>query len=84
MITFTHDTTIYTWKGYVYAILLLMAHAVQVLIFQQYQHRCFVLGIKVNASLMAAVYKKVCCISPNALEQPSLTFLVHYAAYIHF
>lgn len=72
MITFTQDTSIYVWQGYLYAILLLLVAVVQSVFLQQYFQRCFVLGMKVRTALMAAVYKKV----PPVIFHHS--FNVHY------
>lgn len=59
MISFTQDTSRYTWEGYMYAVLLLLVAILQSLLLQQYFQRCFVLGMKVRTAITAAVYKKV-------------------------
>lgn len=60
MISFTQDKSIYLWKGYLYAVLLVVVAILQSLFLQQYFQRCFALGMKVRTAIMAAVYKKVC------------------------
>ncbi|XP_063047595.1 canalicular multispecific organic anion transporter 1 isoform X2 [Engraulis encrasicolus] len=72
MISFTEDTSIYTWKGYVYAVLLLLLAALQSVFLQQYFQRCFVLGMKVRTALMAAVYKKALIVSNDTRQESTV------------
>lgn len=59
MISFSQDSSIYMWWGYLYAVLLLVVAILQSLFLQQYFQRCFLLGMRVRTAIMAAVYKKV-------------------------
>lgn len=59
LIAFVSDEESFAWQGYVYAILLFLTAVIQSLCLQQYFSLCFVLGINVRASLIAAIYKKV-------------------------
>ncbi|XP_062374958.1 canalicular multispecific organic anion transporter 1 [Sardina pilchardus] len=72
MITFTQDKSIYTWYGYLYAILLLVVAAVQSIFLQQYFQRCFVLGMKVRTALMAGVYKKALIVSNDTRQETTV------------
>ncbi|KAL2082928.1 hypothetical protein ACEWY4_020701 [Coilia grayii] len=72
MITFTQDTSIYAWKGYVYATLLLLVAVVQSVFLQQYFQRCFVLGMKVRTALMAAVYRKALIVSNDTRQESTV------------
>ncbi|XP_012683657.2 ATP-binding cassette sub-family C member 2 [Clupea harengus] len=72
MITFTQDTSIYVWQGYLYAILLLLVAVVQSVFLQQYFQRCFVLGMKVRTALMAAVYKKALIVSNDTRQESTV------------
>ncbi|XP_056148222.1 canalicular multispecific organic anion transporter 1 [Lampris incognitus] len=63
MISFAQDKSVYTWKGYLYAVLLLVTTVLQSIFLQQYFHRCFILGMKVRTAIMAAVYKKALVVS---------------------
>uniref|UniRef100_A0A8C8B9T9 Uncharacterized protein n=1 Tax=Otus sunia TaxID=257818 RepID=A0A8C8B9T9_9STRI len=59
LIAFVSDEESFAWQGYLYAILLFLTALIQSLCLQQYFSLCFQLGIKVRASLIAAIYKKV-------------------------
>lgn len=59
MISFTHDKSVFSWWGYLYAVLLFIVAIFQSLFLQQYFHLCFTLGMKVRTAIMAMVYKKV-------------------------
>lgn len=72
LVTYTQDTTIYTWKGYLYTVLLLLVTIFQSLFLQQYFQRCFVLGTQVRTALMAAVYKKAMVVSNDARKESTV------------
>lgn len=70
LIAFVSDEDSFAWQGYLYAILLFLTALVQSLCLQQHFSLCFQLGINVRASLIAAIYKKVCMV----LSSPLLAF----------
>ncbi|XP_060771637.1 ATP-binding cassette sub-family C member 2-like [Neoarius graeffei] len=72
MISFTQDKSIYTWWGYVYAVLLLLVAIFQSLFLQQYFARCFALGIQGRTAIMAMVYKKALVMSNNARKESTV------------
>ncbi|XP_029926660.1 ATP-binding cassette sub-family C member 2 [Myripristis murdjan] len=72
MVSFADDKSIYTWKGYIYALLLLVVAILQSLCLQQYFQRCFVLGMKVRTAIMAAVYKKSLVVSNDARKESTV------------
>ncbi|KAJ8418122.1 hypothetical protein AAFF_G00138310 [Aldrovandia affinis] len=72
MISFTHDTSIYVWKGYLYAVLLLLVAILQSMFLQQYFQRCFVLGTQVRTAIMAAVYKKALVVSNDSRKETTV------------
>uniref|UniRef100_A0A8C8HMP8 ATP-binding cassette, sub-family C (CFTR/MRP), member 2 n=1 Tax=Oncorhynchus tshawytscha TaxID=74940 RepID=A0A8C8HMP8_ONCTS len=72
MISFTMDKSIYTWTGYMYAVLLILVAIFQSLFLQQYFQRCFVLGMKVKTAIMAAVYKKALVVSNDARKESTV------------
>uniref|UniRef100_A0A674BQ19 ATP binding cassette subfamily C member 2 n=1 Tax=Salmo trutta TaxID=8032 RepID=A0A674BQ19_SALTR len=72
MISFTTDKSIYTWTGYMYAVLLILVAVFQSLFLQQYFQRCFVLGMKVRTAIMAAVYKKALVVSNDARKESTV------------
>ncbi|XP_049455616.1 canalicular multispecific organic anion transporter 1 [Epinephelus fuscoguttatus] len=72
MISFTQDTSRFTWEGYMYAVLLLLVALLQSLFLQQYFQRCFVLGMKVRTAIMAAVYKKALVVSNDVRKESTV------------
>ncbi|XP_040290618.1 canalicular multispecific organic anion transporter 1-like isoform X2 [Bufo bufo] len=70
MVSFTSNPEEYLWKGFFYAILLLVTAVIQSLCLQQYFQGCFVLGMRVRTTLTAAVYKKALTVS-NATRKES-------------
>uniref|UniRef100_UPI00398F0E09 ATP-binding cassette sub-family C member 2 n=1 Tax=Pristiophorus japonicus TaxID=55135 RepID=UPI00398F0E09 len=69
MVSFTEDPSIYTWMGYLYAVLLLVTAIIQSLLLQQYFHCCFVLGMRVRTAITTAVYKKALIVSNAARKE---------------
>ncbi|XP_043991808.1 ATP-binding cassette sub-family C member 2-like [Gambusia affinis] len=72
MISFTQDKSSYAWEGYLYAVLLLVVALLQSLFLQQCLRRCFVLGMKVQTALMAAVYKKALVMSNDNRKESTV------------
>ncbi|XP_036402430.1 canalicular multispecific organic anion transporter 1-like [Megalops cyprinoides] len=72
MISFTQDPSIYVWKGYTCAVLLLLVTILQSMFLQQYSQRCFVLAMQVRAALTAAVYKKALVMSNDARKESTV------------
>ncbi|KAG9466611.1 hypothetical protein GDO78_016360, partial [Eleutherodactylus coqui] len=70
MVRFTSDPNEYQWKGFMYAVLLIVTALIQSLCLQQYFQGCFVLGMRVRTVLTAAVYKKALTVS-NAIRKES-------------
>ena len=59
LIVFTADKSAPAWKGFTYSFLLFAVALVQSMILHQYFHRCFLTGMRLRTSLIAAVYRKV-------------------------
>ncbi|XP_061083514.1 ATP-binding cassette sub-family C member 2-like [Conger conger] len=72
LVAYTDDMTIYTWKGYLYIVLLLLVNILQSLFLQQHYQRCFVLGTQVRTAIMAAVYKKTLVVSNDARKESTV------------
>ncbi|XP_069836113.1 ATP-binding cassette sub-family C member 2-like [Dendropsophus ebraccatus] len=70
MVSFTSKPEEHQWKGFFYAILLLITTVLQSLCQQQYLEGAFVLEMRVNTVLTAAVYKKALTVS-NAIRKES-------------
>uniref|UniRef100_A0A9J8BGV1 ABC-type glutathione-S-conjugate transporter n=1 Tax=Cyprinus carpio carpio TaxID=630221 RepID=A0A9J8BGV1_CYPCA len=77
MISFTQDKSSHAWTGYLYAVLLLVVAFLQSVILQQYFQRCFILGMKVRTSLMAAVYKKALVVSNDSRKESTAGEIVN-------
>ena len=63
MIKFTQDETQPKFYGYLYAILLFVVELLKFLLFSQFFMLSRVVGMRIRAAIVAAVYKKVCHIN---------------------
>uniref|UniRef100_A0A8D0F2B5 Canalicular multispecific organic anion transporter 1 n=1 Tax=Strix occidentalis caurina TaxID=311401 RepID=A0A8D0F2B5_STROC len=72
LIAFVSDEASFAWQGYLYAILLFLTALIQSLCLQQYFSLCFQLGIKVRASLIAAIYKKALTMSSATRKESTV------------
>ena len=61
LIQFTKNKEEYEWRGYMYAVLLMVTAMLQSLVLHQYFHSCLVLGMRLRSVIISAVYRKVCC-----------------------
>ena len=60
MINYTSDATQQPqWKGYFYAVMLLVVAVVQSLCLHQYFQSCITVGMRIRTTLIGAVYRKV-------------------------
>ncbi|XP_076628337.1 multidrug-Resistance like Protein 1 isoform X1 [Colletes latitarsis] len=69
-----HETI---WKGYLYAVLLLVTAIFQTLILSQYFHRMFLVGLRVRTALIAAIYRKALRMSNSARKESTLGEIVN-------
>ncbi|XP_076672367.1 multidrug-Resistance like Protein 1 isoform X1 [Andrena cerasifolii] len=65
------------WKGYLYAVLLLVTAIFQTLILSQYFHRMFIVGLRVRTALIAAIYRKALRMSNSARKETTLGEIVN-------
>nr|XP_034174731.1 multidrug resistance-associated protein 1 isoform X3 [Osmia lignaria] len=65
------------WKGYLYAVLLLLTAMFQTLILSQYFHRMFLVGLRVRTALIAAIYRKALRISNSARKESTIGEIVN-------
>ncbi|KAK1792647.1 hypothetical protein P4O66_012581 [Electrophorus voltai] len=72
LIGFTQDKTMHTWWGYLYASLLLVVAVIQSIFLQQFTQRCFKLGMRVCAAIIAAIYKKALTLSSDARKESTI------------
>ncbi|KFU91467.1 Canalicular multispecific organic anion transporter 1, partial [Chaetura pelagica] len=72
LIAFVSDEESFAWQGYLYTVLLLLTALLQSLCLQQYFNLCFLLGINVRASLVAAIYKKALTMSSATRKESTV------------
>ncbi|KAM5272344.1 ATP-binding cassette sub-family C member 2 [Ctenodactylus gundi] len=63
LIAFVSDQDSYVWTGYLFAVLLFVVTLIQSFCLQAYFQLCFILGMSVRTTVMAAVYKKALTLS---------------------
>eukprot|EP00058_Branchiostoma_floridae_P021695 XP_002607185.1 hypothetical protein BRAFLDRAFT_118636 [Branchiostoma floridae] len=77
LIAFTKDKDIYSWKGYLYAVLLLLVAIIQSLVLHQYFHGCFVMGMRLRTVIISAVYKKSLVVTNEARKSSTVGEIVN-------
>ncbi|XP_043683574.1 multidrug resistance-associated protein 1 isoform X8 [Vespula pensylvanica] len=65
------------WKGYFYAILLLITATLQTLVLSQYFHRMFLVGLRIRTALITAIYRKAMRMSNSARKESTLGEIVN-------
>ncbi|XP_011699213.1 PREDICTED: multidrug resistance-associated protein 1 isoform X1 [Wasmannia auropunctata] len=65
------------WKGYLYAVLLLITAILQTLVLSQYFHRMFLVGLRIRTALIAAIYRKALRMSNAARKESTLGEIVN-------
>ncbi|KAK9303948.1 hypothetical protein QLX08_004533 [Tetragonisca angustula] len=65
------------WKGYFYAVLLLLTAVFQTLVLSQYFHRMFLVGLRIRTALIAAIYRKALRISNSARKESTVGEIVN-------
>ncbi|XP_012540485.1 multidrug resistance-associated protein 1 isoform X3 [Monomorium pharaonis] len=65
------------WKGYLYAVLLLVTAILQTLVLSQYFHRMFLVGLRIRTALIAAIYRKALRMSNAARKESTLGEIVN-------
>ncbi|XP_006880098.1 PREDICTED: canalicular multispecific organic anion transporter 1 [Elephantulus edwardii] len=69
LIAFSNDPGAYVWTGYIFAILLFVVALLQSFCLQWYFQYCFMMGMSVRSTIMAAVYKKALTLSNSARRE---------------
>ncbi|GAV06013.1 hypothetical protein RvY_16055 [Ramazzottius varieornatus] len=94
LIDFVKDPDEPGWKGYLYAILLLMSSCTQTIILNYYLNICMRIGMHVRGSVVAEVYRKALLITSEAKRSSNVGEIVNlmsvdaqrfmdFMAYIH-
>lgn len=65
------------WKGYFYAVILLITAVFQTLILSQYFHRMFLVGLRIRTALIAAIYRKALRVSNSARKESTVGEIVN-------
>lgn len=65
------------WKGYLYAVLLLLTAVLQTLVLSQYFHRMFLVGLRMRTALIAAIYRKALRMSNSARKESTVGEIVN-------
>ncbi|GLV32342.1 Multidrug-Resistance like Protein 1 [Carabus blaptoides fortunei] len=65
------------WKGYLYAVLMLITAMVQTLILSQYFNRMFLVGLRIRTALISAIYRKAMCMSNSARKENTVGEIVN-------
>ncbi|XP_014222078.1 multidrug resistance-associated protein 1 isoform X3 [Trichogramma pretiosum] len=77
LIDFTSTKDVPVWKGYFYAILLLLTAVIQTLVLSQYFHRMFLVGLRMRTALIAAIYRKALKMSNSARKESTVGEIVN-------
>ncbi|XP_033224446.1 multidrug resistance-associated protein 1 isoform X4 [Belonocnema kinseyi] len=65
------------WKGYMYAVILLITAVLQTLILSQYFNRMFLVGLRIRTALIAAIYRKALRVSNSARKESTVGEIVN-------
>lgn len=66
-----------SWKGYFYAVLLLIATVFQSLLLSQYFERMFVVGMNLRTALISTIYRKSLRMSSSAKKDSTIGEIVN-------
>ncbi|XP_032455622.1 multidrug resistance-associated protein 1 isoform X7 [Nasonia vitripennis] len=77
LINFTKHKNQPMWKGYFYAVLLLLTAILQTLVLSQYFHRMFLVGLRMRTALIAAIYRKALRMSNSARKESTVGEIVN-------
>lgn len=77
LIDFVKEKNEPMWKGYFYAVLLLLTATIQTLVLSQYFHRMFLVGLRIRTALIAAIYRKALRMSNAARKETTLGEIVN-------
>lgn len=68
------------WKGYTYAVLLLVTACMQSLLQNVYHNKIFTMGMRIRSVLISAIYKKSLTISNSARKERTVGEIVNLMA----
>lgn len=65
------------WKGYLYAILMLVTAIIQTIILSQYFNRMFLVGMRIRTALISTIYRKAMCLSNSSRKESTVGEIVN-------
>ncbi|XP_067009700.2 multidrug resistance-associated protein 1 isoform X3 [Anabrus simplex] len=65
------------WKGYLYAVLLLVTASLQTIFLAQYFNRMFIVGLRIRTALISAIYRKALRMSNAARKESTVGEIVN-------
>lgn len=65
------------WKGYFYAVLMLITATIQTVILSQYFQRMFLVGLRIRTALISAIYRKALRMSNSARKESTVGEIVN-------
>lgn len=68
------------WKGYFYAVLMLLTAMLQTLILSQYFHRMFIVGLRIRTALISAIFRKSLRMSNKSRKDTTVGEIVNLMA----
>ncbi|KAL8573180.1 hypothetical protein ACOMHN_036165 [Nucella lapillus] len=77
LIEFVQDRQEYVWRGYIYAVILVVVALLQSMVLHQYFHGCFVLGMQLRSVIVSAVYRKTLKLSSSAKKVSTVGEIVN-------
>ncbi|XP_074103395.1 multidrug-Resistance like Protein 1 isoform X2 [Cotesia typhae] len=77
LINFINSKDEAQWKGYFYAVLLLLTAIFQTLVLSQYFNRMFIVGMRMRTALVAAIYRKALRMSNAARKESTVGEIVN-------
>lgn len=67
----------YQWKGFLFAILMLVASVFQTLVLSQYFRRMFIVGLRIRTALISAIYRKSLKMTAMARKESTVGEIVN-------
>ncbi|XP_078610231.1 multidrug resistance-associated protein 1-like isoform X2 [Branchiostoma floridae x Branchiostoma japonicum] len=77
LISFTKVKEVFSWKGYLYAVLLWVVAILQSLVLGQYFHGSFLMGMRLRTVIISAVYKKSVVLTNEARKSSTVGEIIN-------
>ncbi|KAE8746345.1 ABC-transporter, subfamily C member 06 [Frankliniella occidentalis] len=80
LITFVEEGDEPVWRGYMYAVLMLLAATFQTLSMTQHNQRMYIVGMRIRTALISAIYRKALRVSNSLRKELTLGEIVNLMA----